>query len=64
MTVLLGADWQVLSNGEPSFRIDPLRYAGIETCQRGGGAGIAWGHGQNLAPHELYELSRAGVSDA
>lgn len=29
-----------------------------------GGAGIAWGHGQDLAPHELYELSRAEVSDA
>ena len=24
-----------------------------------GGAGIAWAHGQDLAPHELYELSRA-----
>ncbi|MBR0281116.1 MAG: DUF2442 domain-containing protein [Oscillibacter sp.] len=23
-----------------------------------GGAGIAWAHGQDLAPHELYELSR------
>lgn len=23
-----------------------------------GGAGIAWANGQDLAPHELYELSR------
>lgn len=29
-----------------------------------GGAGIEWGHGQDLAPHELYELSRAEVSGA
>ncbi len=24
-----------------------------------GGAGIEWAHGQDIAPHELYELSRA-----
>ena len=30
----------------------------------GGGTGIEWEHGQDLAPHELYELSRAGVWDA
>lgn len=29
-----------------------------------GGAGIAWAHGQDLAPHELYELSRAENSGA
>ena len=23
-----------------------------------GGAGIEWAHGQDIAPHELYELSR------
>ena len=29
-----------------------------------GGAGIAWAHGQDLAPHELYELSRALPSES
>ena len=36
---------------------DPAYFKAVRVLP--GGAGIAWPHGQDIAPHELYELSQA-----
>ena len=37
--------------------LDPGYFSAVRVSE--GGVGIKWPHGQDIAPHELYELGRA-----
>ncbi|MDR1083049.1 MAG: DUF2442 domain-containing protein [Coriobacteriales bacterium] len=50
VTPYVDGDWYGELNDESYFRNVHL----ID-----GGSGIEWAHGQDIAPHELYELSKA-----